>query len=250
MSYNFIGTVASTLVQNHSQKEVVYKGVKLPSGNSIHHKKSIEYYEKVVGAGEWQLDVVKNGLTLDWKGEAPGKYREVNNKSAVQGMSVIREKVAKWMKDGHVEKVEEQPWCTNPLSVAAKYDPVTDTTKFRPVIDLSRHVNKHVKEVKVKLDDLGVSEVLIEKNDFMGSFDLENQFFHVNLAPEFKKYFGFALPKEGGGGGIFPIHSNGVRVCTGSRHSYKVATASQSSPAREGHQAVGVRGRRQGLGVD
>ena len=157
------------------EKEEMVK--KFKSGNSIHDKERIEYFEKVVGAGEWQLEVVKNGLSLDWEREEPGRYREPNNKSAMQHMDIVREKVETWMKAGQVERVDEQPWCINPLSVAVKHDPVADTIKYRPVIDLSRHVNKYVKDLKVKLDDLNVSEVLIKQGDFMASFDLENQFF-------------------------------------------------------------------------
>ena len=130
----------------------------------------------MVGAGKWQLQVVEEGLRLDWEGDKPARYRKPNNKSAQLRM----EKVEMWMAAGQVEKVEQQPWCTNPLSVAVKYDPVTDTTKFRPVID--------VKELKVKLDDLQTSEVLINKGDFMASFDLENQFFHVHLYPGHRKF--------------------------------------------------------------
>ena len=172
---------------------------KFEKGNSIHAAERITYFADVVGAGDWQLKVARQGLELEWEGKAPGRYREPNNKSAVKHMELVKEKVEKWMADGQVEMVDEQPWCTNPLSVAVKYDPVTDSTKFRPVIDLSRHVNKFAGDIKVKLDDLKTSEGLIRQGDFMASFDLENQFFHVHLDPRFRKYFGFALPKEGGG---------------------------------------------------
>jgi hypothetical protein len=84
------------------------------------------------------------------------------------------------------------------MSVAAKYDPVNDETKLRPVIDLSRHVNKCVKDSHVKLDDLSLAEELIAKGDYMASFNLANQFFHVRLNPADRKFFGFALPSGEG----------------------------------------------------
>jgi hypothetical protein len=49
------------------------------------------------------------------------------------------------------------------------------------------------------LDDLTLAEELIAQNDYMASFDLANQFFHVQLRREDRKYFGFALPSEDGG---------------------------------------------------
>ncbi len=54
-------------------------------------------------------------------------------------------------------------WCTNPMSVAEKYDLVKDETKLRLVIDLSRHMNKCVKVSHIKLDDLSLAEELKEQ---------------------------------------------------------------------------------------
>jgi hypothetical protein len=139
---------------------------------------------------------------LNFKKE-PGKYREKNNLSALKQMDVLKDKVAEWVREGHVEKLAEPPWCTNPMSVAAKYDPVKDETKLRPVIDLSRHVNKCVKDSHVKLDDLSLAEELIAKGDYMASFDLANQFFHVKLNPADRKFFGFALPSGEGKSDFF-----------------------------------------------
>ncbi len=164
---------------------------------SIHDAESIRFMKDIIGAGKWQENVLRHGLSLNFKKE-PGKYREKNNMSAVKQMEVLKDKVAEWVKEGHVEKLAEPAWCTNPMSVAAKYDPVKDETKLRPVIDLSRHVNTCVKESHVKLDNLSLAEELIEKGDYMASFDLANQFFHVRLNPTDRKYFGFALPTEDG----------------------------------------------------
>jgi hypothetical protein len=164
---------------------------------SIHDAESIRFMKDIIGAGKWQENVLRHGLSLNFKKE-PGKYREKNNMSAVKQMEVLKDKVAEWVKEGHVEKLAEPAWCTNPMSVAAKYDPVKDETKLRLVIDLSRHVNTCVKESHVKLDDLSLAEELIEKGDYMALFDLANQFFHVRLNPTDRKYFGFALPTEDG----------------------------------------------------
>jgi hypothetical protein len=55
------------------------------------------------------------------------------------------------------------------------------------------HGNKMVKVIKVKLNDLATSEVLVESGDYLASFDLENQFFHVRLATDW-----FSLSTEEG----------------------------------------------------
>ena len=85
----------------------------------------------VIGAGKWQQEVQKHGLSLDLT-EIPRKYREKNNMSAVRKMSVLTDKVREWEKNGHVEGLEEPAWCCNPMSVAAKYDPVNPFISITP----------------------------------------------------------------------------------------------------------------------
>jgi hypothetical protein len=164
---------------------------------SIHSEESIRFMVEEVGVGQWHEKLMAEGLQLEFE-KQPGQYYEPNNKSAEQHMEVVREKVAGWLAQGYVEKLEERAWCTNPLTVAAKFDAYKQEVKYRPCIDLSRHVNKHIKKVHVKLDDLDSAEQLIEQGDFLTAFDLENQFFHVYLRPEDRKYFGFAVPDEKG----------------------------------------------------
>jgi Reverse transcriptase (RNA-dependent DNA polymerase) len=174
------------------------RGFILKEGHkSIHDTDSIRFSTEVIGISDWNRDVLENGLKLEFKQEV-GKYREQNNQSAVQNMEVLREKVTEWMAEGHVEKITEPAWCCNPMTVAVKYDPVKDETKLRPCIDLSRHVNKLLVPGNVKMDDLSVAEELISQGDYMASFDLANQFFHVQLRPEDRKFFGFALPGKDG----------------------------------------------------
>ena len=63
---------------------------------------------------------------------------------------------------------------------------------------MSRPLNPLMKEEKCKLEDLSVAEQLVDKNDFMCTLDLKNQFFHVQLNSDYKKYFGFKLPNDSG----------------------------------------------------
>jgi hypothetical protein len=123
---------------------------------SIHEPESIQFMCDVIKAGKWQMNVLENGLSLDMK-EIPCKYAEGNNMSAVKNMGVLSEKVEGWQKGGYVEKLKAPAWCCNPMSVAAKYDPIKDETKLRPCIDLSRHVNKCRKVSHVKMDDLSLA---------------------------------------------------------------------------------------------
>ncbi len=63
--------------------------------------------QDVIEAGKWQMDVLKNGLSLDLK-EIPSKYAEKNNVSAEKNMSILREKVEEWQAGGYVEHLTER----------------------------------------------------------------------------------------------------------------------------------------------
>jgi len=84
------------------------------------------------------------------------------------------------------------------MTVAVQYNSVLDTTKYRPCIDLSRHVNHLIADSSVKLDDLSTAQELIEPNDFMTSLDLENQYFQIRLHPDMYQYMGFSVPDSDG----------------------------------------------------
>jgi hypothetical protein len=163
---------------------------------SIHSEASRKFAIEEIGVGSWHRQIQEEGLKLQFK-TLPAKYSEQNNKSATSKMEVVRAKVGEWKSKGYVEQLSEPAWCNNPLSVAAKYDCTTGKIKYRPCIDLSRHVNKQLVEQHVRLDDLGQSEGLIEQGDSMAAFDLEEQFFHVEMNPQFKKYLGFTITAAG-----------------------------------------------------
>jgi len=125
-------------------------------------------------------------------------YHEPNNKSALDNLDRLRAQVVEWEVGGYVEKLQERPYCCNPLTVAVQVNSVTQLVKYRPCIDLSRHVNLYIAGSHMKLDDLAIAQELIDTGDFMAAFDLENQFFQVRLAPETQKYFGFMVPSVSG----------------------------------------------------
>jgi hypothetical protein len=113
-------------------------------------------------------------------------------------MTAVREKVDEWVAGGYAEVLTEPAHCCNPLSDVEKYDVMNDKIKLRVVLDMSRHVNNCREDWPVKLDDLTVAESILEPFDYLTAFDLKNQFFHVQLHPSQKKYFGFAVPDTNG----------------------------------------------------
>ena len=162
------------------------------SNFSPHSAEALRFMCEIVGlTGHWMAEL-QEGVKLEFSSQ-PGPYKEPNNRSANENNVFVQNTVSEWEAAGYIVAVDQPPWCTSPLSVAQKYDPVADVLKDRLVLDLSRHVNKFIVTKSTKLDDLSVSEHLLEPDDFMTSFDLKNQFFHVKLHPDMYRYFGFAV---------------------------------------------------------
>jgi len=164
---------------------------------SIHDPEGIRFCAEVLQMPEPQLNILRYGYNPTFKCSVT-RYSEKNNRSALENADFDREKIRTWLVAGFAEELAAPAYCNNPLSVAEKYDPTQDKIKLRPVLDLSRHVNKFVQDQPVQLDDLTRTEFLLEPEDYLVVFDLKNQFCHVKLHPDAKKYFGFSFEDAAG----------------------------------------------------
>ena len=138
-----VGAVERAIVTKHSEF-------------SPHSTEAVRFTSEIVGMSNHWLEKLKNGVKLDFISQ-PGRYREPNNKSVYENIAFVRDQVAVWITAGYVQEVAQPPWCTSPLSLVQKYDPVADVLKERLVLDLSCHVNNYIVETTVKLDDLNTS---------------------------------------------------------------------------------------------
>ena len=110
--------------------------------------------EKVIKSEAFVLNVMRNKLQPQFAYSPPEEYkspRGQNKKLALENLDELRNKVNGWVKYGFVEKLFTKPLLFNPMTVASKFDPVTEVTKFRPCINLSRFLNFHIDNEKVKL---------------------------------------------------------------------------------------------------
>ena len=162
---------------------------------SIHSSESIAFMESI-GAPQFVLSILKQGLKLPFHHGLPLDYCEPNNRSAKLHAGVLREKVSKWLEQGYCHRVPRRPPVCSPLSVSSKLDLSTGETKLRPCYDASRHLNKYLDVPKVKISDLSVSEKLLEQGDYQTCFDLENQYFHCSVNESHHQYLGFNLQNE------------------------------------------------------
>ena len=183
--------------QNFAVNDVERAASEHQSKFSPHSSESVRFLSEIVGmTGKW-LNVLRDGLRLEFT-QIPGSYFEHNNRSALENLPFVQRQVKEWLDAGFVDKLTQPAWCNSPLSVVQKYDAVQDVLKERLVLDLSRHANTFIPDKHVKLEDLSVSEHLLEVSDYMASFDLKNQFFHVKLHPDMYRFFGFSCTDTDG----------------------------------------------------
>jgi hypothetical protein len=160
--------------------------------SSIHDEASIKYYEDELGAGANVLDVLRGKYKIPFV-YPPPPYCEPNNKSAVRHKTVLWEKICSWEAKGFCKKVEKQPYCCNPMTIASKTDLRTGEIKHRPCMDFSRHVNKYVPDLPVRISHLREAEKILEPGDFQTCFDLDNMYMQLKVHEAFWKYQGCAV---------------------------------------------------------
>ena len=153
---------------------------------------------EVIGAELWVLDILRFGVKLDFAAPQPEIYTEPNNKSAQRDMEFLTEKVSEWEKAGFVSQTLAKPAFVNPMSVVLKDDYVAGTIKKRPVIDLSRCLNKLLVTRPFSMDTLSNCEPLVLPNDYQIIFDLENMYFHFRLHKDHKHFFSFSVLNDQG----------------------------------------------------
>ena len=171
----------------------------IPSGDlSIHSPESIRFMTEVIGADEFTLSIMKNGVSLDFKQQPPPCYKEVNNQSAIEHMPALRKKVQQWVKEGHVQRLDSQPPFCSPITMNPEFTDTGELKKVRPCHDHSRMLNKILKTEKISMDTLTTVEHNLYPGHFMVTFDLSNAYFNFRMRPEDTDYLGFCVTTEEG----------------------------------------------------
>ena len=74
----------------------------------------------------------------------PPVFFEKNNKSVLNNKDKLKQIIVEWELKGKCKQVQYFPKCVNQLTMVIQSNPVTGEIKYRPVIDMSRHVNKYM----------------------------------------------------------------------------------------------------------
>ncbi len=99
----------------------------------------------------------------------------------------MRQAVAELLVNGFAKLTKKRPTVCSPFSVS-----IQANGKKRLIADL-RHLNRYLKPPKFKMDDLRAAMPSIEESQYMFSFDVKKGYYHLDLAPEVQKYFGFSF---------------------------------------------------------
>ena len=151
-----------------------------------------------MGAGKQVIKLLEYGFVPKFRQTIKDSYHEPNNRSALNDSEFVREKLDSWVAKGIVTKVEQPPFCRNPLTVSSKYSASEGKVKKRLCLDLSRKVNPALWDIHTKMDDLNSIRAMIPEAGYMTSSDLRDMYHHMKLNSKFTKFFGFEFPDKNG----------------------------------------------------
>lgn len=101
-------------------------------------------------------------------------------------LSFVRTELARLVVVGAVSKIGSRPLFCLPLGVVPKKN-----GKLRLIHDL-RHLNKFLRRPPhFKMEDLGAVAAQLQEGDQLLSYDLEQGYYHVELHPSIRQFFGF-----------------------------------------------------------
>ena len=181
--------LAKTLVNNAD-----YAGKKLSTDvrvpGRIGRPEYFEFWRDELKASDFVLNVIKEGYKFPFVSAPPASFCK-NNKSFYDHKEFAYHELLRLESLGCIERVTEQPYITLPLSVVF-------SKKLRLVVDASRHLNPFLKDRKIKLEDLNVSEQMLKQGDFQMTTDLDSGYWHVPLNDDMKKFVGVHFELDSG----------------------------------------------------
>ncbi len=139
-------------VDNHIA-DLINRGYR-PVKRNIHSPEAYSFYKDVLGADKKVLDLLKFGYIPKLVKKPPPSIDLRNNKSARLELDFVKAKTEDWLREGVIAQVADKPQFTNPLSVAAKKNTFSGTSKLRMCLDLSRSLNGLLQEESCVMEDI------------------------------------------------------------------------------------------------
>ena len=163
---------------------------------NIHRASFLPFWRDTLKCGSWHLGVLQDQYKLEFMTEVT-PYEEKNNLSARNNPAFVRDQLDAMCSAGLICQVAVKPFCVYPLTVASRELP-DGSQKLRLCFDGSRHVNRLLKPMKVKLSRFPKAAEILNPSDYQVSLDLKSFYYHLAIAPEHQKFLGIATELEDG----------------------------------------------------
>ena len=118
-------------------------------GNSVRGrlKENSHFWKNELKPALFVQNIIDNGYMIHFITVPPSLYAP-NNKSNLRNSRFAFQAILKLLKSNCIEKLDQKPYCRNPLTVA-------ESKKLRLVLDL-RHVNSFIKRNKFRYENLSL----------------------------------------------------------------------------------------------
>ena len=150
-------------------------------------RQSAEFWRSFVRSST-VMDWIDNGYRLQWDSNPPEPREMPNSVSATEYEEFVDNALSEMVASGAATRLPQgqRPAVVSPIGVVPK----PRSEKMRLIINM-RYVNRHLIKKVFKFEGLRDLADIIEKDDYMVSFDLASGYYHVGLHPESSPYVAF-----------------------------------------------------------
>ena len=146
-------------------------------------KEHISFWKEELVAPQSALSISESGYALPLKSEPPVRSQK-NQPSAYFRSEFVQTSIEELLVRGCIKQIDLKPHICSPLSVVEN-----SSGKLRLVVNL-RYLNKYLWNQKFKYEDLRTALLLLERNDYLFSFDLKSDYYHVDVAEAHQRFLG------------------------------------------------------------
>ena len=144
---------------------------------------------KEFGAGKMVLQILDDGLRLNFVGRVPVPFEEENNKSFIHNEDFGIGEIRKLLANGVIkEMIRKEVVCINPMSIASN-----KKGKKRLCIDLSRHMNIGCNAKKFIIKSVSKFTKTIKQGSWCWCYDLKSAFHHIRVIEKHRTFLGFGV---------------------------------------------------------
>jgi hypothetical protein len=147
---------------------------------------------KNIGAKEWLVDIIENGVKIPFA-IMPPRIRLKNNPTALSRDNIdwVRNTLNEYQRDGFIEQVSYTPYCVMPLQIK------DNGTKKSLIFDMSK-LNDYVLKSSFKLESWPEMLDYCMDAQYAIKFDMKKYYYQIKLSPDEYTYYGFAFQMADG----------------------------------------------------